>query len=237
MCLKYLADILSEISTWCTPYVPPEPEQTEVINGLLYNWFAVGDARNICADGWHVPTEDNFATLYSNISGTEVEKSEKVCDPSFTYWLSIGDSTNELKFNGRGSGARWFDTGEFTGLKGSLDLWTSTEVDGNNARCYYIVAGAQFNLGWTDKNDGKGIRLVKDSTTLTDGQEGTYTGNDGKIYRTICIGTQEWLADNLCETEFANGDSIPEVQVDGDWIALATAGMCAYNNNWLNVSL
>ena len=55
---------------------------------------------------------------------------------------------------------------------------------------------------------GGPIRLVKTTTTLTHGQTGTYTGNDGKVYRTICIGTQEWLADNLCETKFRNGDWI-----------------------------
>jgi hypothetical protein len=34
---------------------------------------------------------------------------------------------------------------------------------------------------------GHSVRLVKESTSLSDGQEGTYTGNDGKVYKTICI--------------------------------------------------
>ena len=76
---------------------------------------------------------------------------------------------------------------------------------------------------------------MKTTTSLTHGQTGTYTGNDGKIYRTICIGTQEWLADNLCETKYRNGDSIPEVTDDSAWAALTTGAMCAYNNDWSNV--
>ena len=77
--------------------------------------------------------------------------------------------------------------------------------------------------------------LIKDSNTLTDGEGGSYTRNDGKVYRTICIGTQEWLADNLAETKFRNGDDIPEVTDNGAWAALETAGMCAYDNDWGNV--
>ena len=79
------------------------------------------------------------------------------------------------------------------------------------------------------------IRLIKDSTTLTHGQTGTYTGNDGKVYRTICIGTQEWLADNLCETLYRDGSPIPEVTDNATWAALTTGALCAYNNDWNNV--
>ena len=89
---------------------------------------------------------------------------------------------------------------------------------------------------------GLPLRAIKGSTTLTHGQTGTYTGNDGKVYRTICIGTQEWLADNLCETKFRNGDWIPGFDggvytpfSNAAWAALTTGALCAYNNDWSNV--
>ena len=31
--------------------------------GLLYNWYAVTDNRNICPAGWHVPSNDEWAIL------------------------------------------------------------------------------------------------------------------------------------------------------------------------------
>jgi len=73
-----------------------------------------------------------------------------------------------------------------------------------------------------------------DSTTLTDGQTGTYTGNDGKIYPTVCIGTQEWVACNIAETKYRDGSNIPEVTDNATWAALTTGALCAYENNWDN---
>lgn len=35
------------------------------------------------------------------------------------------------------------------------------------------------------------LRLVRTSTSLTPGQTGYYTGNNGVLYRTICVGTVE----------------------------------------------
>ena len=31
--------------------------------GKLYNWFAIEDARGICPDGWHVPSDAEYAVL------------------------------------------------------------------------------------------------------------------------------------------------------------------------------
>ena len=93
--------------------------------------------------------------------------------------------------------------------------------------------------GWIteffSKNFGGSIRLVKDTTTLSHGQMGVYLGNDWKVYRTICIGTQEWLADNLAETRYRNGKLIPEVTDNTAWASLTSGALCAYNNDWNNV--
>ena len=53
-------------------------------------------------------------------------------------------------------------------------------------------------------------------------------------YRVVLIGTQDWLAENLCETKYRNGELIPEVTDDIDWAALTTGALCAYDNDWDN---
>lgn len=49
-------------------------------------------------------------------------------------------------------------------------------------------------------------------------------------YKTIVLGDQEWLAENLRVTHYRNGDSIPNVINDKDWNELYTGARCAYEN-------
>lgn len=59
---------------------------------------------------------------------------------------------------------------------------------------------------------------------------GTYTGNNGKVYGTIVMGTQEWLSENLAETKWRNGTDIPIETNDAAWAALTTGARCSYDN-------
>ncbi len=59
---------------------------------------------------------------------------------------------------------------------------------------------------------------------------GTVTGIDGNIYKTIVIGTQTWMAENLRVTHYQNGDEIPNVTDNTTWKNLATGAYCNYNN-------
>jgi uncharacterized protein (TIGR02145 family) len=54
---------------------------------------------------------------------------------------------------------------------------------------------------------------------------------EGNAYRTIQIGNQWWLAENLNVSRYANGDSIPEVQNPEEWVALTTGAWCFYDND------
>ena len=207
-----------------------------VVYGYLYNWYAATDARNIAAAGWHVPTENEFKTLfdYLGAGGDYVTNiiGVKLKEIGLTYWDSPNTgATNETKFNGRGSGSRDWTAGVFGFIKATMILWATPQ---KSITLSYTNNSAAINIGNTFKTYGLGIRPLKDTTTLTHGQTGTYTGNDGKVYRTICIGTQEWLADNLCETLYRDGTPIPEVTDAGAWVALTTGARCSYDNDESN---
>jgi uncharacterized protein (TIGR02145 family) len=203
--------------------------------GLLYNWYAATDVREIAASGWHVPMYDEFQTLSTALGGNSVSGG-KLKEVGLTHWSSPNTgATNEAGFNGRGAGQRSGVDGSFQYLGIYSFIATATDLGASwRIRGLYNTSAVLGTFANGYRN-GHTVRLVKDSTTLSHGQTSQYMGNDGHVYSTICIGTQEWLADNLAETKFRTGESIPEVTDNAAWAALTSAGMCAYNNDWNNV--
>jgi uncharacterized protein (TIGR02145 family) len=59
---------------------------------------------------------------------------------------------------------------------------------------------------------------------------GTMTDQEGNTYKTIVIGTQEWMAENLNTSIYRNGDAIPTNLDDAAW-QNTTSGAWAYYNN------
>ena len=57
--------------------------------------------------------------------------------------------------------------------------------------------------------------------------------HNGNAYKTIRIGSQVWMAENLKTTEYNDGTSIPLVMNNSAWSALTTAGRCYHNNDSL----
>ena len=54
---------------------------------------------------------------------------------------------------------------------------------------------------------------------------------DGNVYKTVVIGEQTWLAENLRNTHFSNGESIPNITSSSEWVSLNTPGYCWRNND------
>jgi uncharacterized protein (TIGR02145 family) len=97
-------------------------------------------------------------------------------------------------------------------------------TDGTN---YYVRAYATNSAGTAYGNQ---------QLFTTVHQTGTLTDNDGNTYRTVKIGNQWWMAQNLATTKYNDNSSIPNLTLDADWIAEnGTAGhngaYCWYNND------
>jgi len=57
---------------------------------------------------------------------------------------------------------------------------------------------------------------------------GTVIDNDGNICKTVTIGTQVWMAEDLKSNTYQNGDEIPFVPEQSDWKTLTSGAFCYY---------
>jgi uncharacterized protein (TIGR02145 family) len=67
--------------------------------------------------------------------------------------------------------------------------------------------------------------------SLTGFRLGSVTDVDGNVYKTVTIGTQEWMAQNLRTTKYKNGDGLPNVTNYTDLGNLGSGTYCWYNND------
>lgn len=244
-----------EPTTTTTTIIEPQTDY-----GYLYNWWAaIGDTdgddsadTSIANTGWHLPTVDEFYSLLIEVDPGCIDDvgeniaGGKMKETGYTYWDSPNTgATNEVGFSARGGALRGTAEIGFVGLKMYNFLWSADErsngLEAYSAQLEYnsskfVTKADSLNSTMNPfqvKEAGFSIRLIKDATDLEDGETGTYTGNNGITYPTICIGTQEWLACNLEETKFRDGTDIPYIDNedagdDAEWAAATSAAYCIY---------
>ena len=74
--------------------------------------------------------------------------------------------------------------------------------------------------------NGKTTAVFNSSVTY-----GTMTDQDGNTYKTVTLGTQTWMAENLRTTKYNDGTDIYLVTDYTAWGSLTFGGYCNYNNN------
>lgn len=100
----------------------------------------------------------------------------------------------------------------------------STSVSGLSPRTVFYMRAYAVNgagVGY-----GEALLFV----TQQDGS-GTVTDIDGNTYRSVSIGKQVWMVENLNVSRYRTGDSIPIITDPVRWNKLKTHGCCFYDNN------
>jgi uncharacterized protein (TIGR02145 family) len=104
------------------------------------------------------------------------------------------------------------------------------------------TSGFDFNSimlydSWAFQKDAsKPTMTKKDGATFTSNRE-TFSDSDRTLinlmyfYKSITIGTQTWMAENLRTTRYNDGTPIPYIEDILLWSALSNPGYCWYNND------
>ena len=104
-----------------------EGDCTEVY-GNLYNWYAVDDTRDICPEGWHVPTDTEWTELEDYLGGAGGKiKSTGTIENGDGLWYSPNlGATNESGFTALPGGYRHGNYGYYDNMGYYVYLWSST---------------------------------------------------------------------------------------------------------------
>ena len=131
------------------------------IYGLLYNWYAASDSRNICPTGWHVPSDAEWTILTTYLGG-EISAGGKMKETGTSHWISPNtDATNESGFTALPDGAR----GPY-GFSTALDWgfwWSASEYDATTSKHIILFTyDGTVNRPANDKKNGFSVRCIKD---------------------------------------------------------------------------
>jgi uncharacterized protein (TIGR02145 family) len=129
------------------------------VYGALYNVKAAR-VETLCPKGWHLPTSDEWTTLFNYLGGKD-EATHKLKETGSTYWLNPNEKANNITgFSARAAGVRAYD-GRFLYIKNFAYWWTSSIInDNSNYRIYMTTTFTQIDKSYF--NNGFSVRCIKD---------------------------------------------------------------------------
>ncbi|MCU4176468.1 PKD domain-containing protein [Carboxylicivirga sp. N1Y90] len=132
-----------------------------------------------------------------------------------------------------------------------IELWRGTILETNIAASIANTGSYTWNMttGYQEQDDYK-VKIVsvddesvfdESDATFTISEEtpnyetGTVTDIEGNNYKTVKIGTQWWMAENLKVTKYSDGTTIPHITDNTTWASLGDnntdKAFCFYNND------
>ncbi len=144
-------------------------------------------------------------------------------DPNATFDLGYCEYPAEF-FNCDGAP---INDADGDGIPDELEVAGCTDPEAGNFNPEATDDNGSCTFGLTGSNHTCGAENVHNPDLVY----GSVTDIDGNTYRTIVIGEQEWMAENLNVEHYANGDPIPNVTNGAQWAGLTTGAWCYYNND------
>jgi uncharacterized protein (TIGR02145 family) len=169
---------------------------------------------------------------------------------TLTSGTAASGVSSSVPYTGGNGGTHNGQTVTSTGVTGLTATLVAGSFASGSGSLTYTISGTPANSGTANFALSIGGQTCTLSRTVNVGScgatnvhnpvltYGSMTDQDGNVYKTIVIGTQEWMAENLRARTYRNGVAIPLVTDQTQWAANWNIGnplqqpmMCWYNND------
>ena len=222
--------------------------------GLLYNFYAVEDARNMAPTGWEVwdhhavshlveilkdlePIEE-FPLVPKNKTGGKVKSIWTLDNEGFPGWTAPngGASNNASLFflpNGtRAPDGIFYNAGfwAFIHINRTLSNGTPFHLRANHYGSELTYHYKHLHYYPNRKNRGCAVRCYAPKDVgESNGDTGTFTYED-YTYRYVVWGDYKYMMENLRVTKYRNGSNINYITDNELWRTTQGGAWCMYNN-------
>jgi uncharacterized protein (TIGR02145 family) len=130
--------------------------------GRLYTWYAVTDPRGLCPEGWHVPTDADWVTLFKELGGIDAAGAQ-LMEAGTDHWPAPNtNTTNGSDFTAMPGGCRFY-MWNFMYIDEIGYYWTSSPRNSTDAYYYLFTSSpAKVQQATYNKKFGFSVRCVKD---------------------------------------------------------------------------
>jgi len=187
------------------------------------NW---DDAKRWCKElnyngynDWRLPTKEELNLFFvkfwglKSIPGLFFLNSPNYYTSNF-YWTSDECSEPETAIESS---------------RGYNQFQCTTKSDKNK-----VIAVRSFYVNSKTQNGNNPSISDEHSNSVNNVQSNKLTDIDGNVYKTVTIGSQTWMAENLKTTHYQNGDSIQTGIDNVTWGKLKSGAYCNYENKESN---
>lgn len=172
--------------------------------------------------------KDEVVPVLSTLQISDIKQNTAICG---------GNITSDGNSNIRARGICWSsDTNPAIDASLTTDSigtgsYASTMTGLSANTTYYVRAYATNNIGTAYGN------CISFTTKSYEMFEAGVIDIDGNSYKTVVIGSQTWMAENLKVTHYRNGNVIPNITDKSEWKSYSSGAYCYYNNDISNSAI
>ena len=132
--------------------------------GELYTWYVISDQDQVCPDGWHIPSDNEWTTL-ETVLGGYLNAGSYLKEAGNDHWiLPYNQDANNISCFTALPGGHRDETGSFNLIYNEGYWWSATASETTKAWARKMnTSSSEVSRIGVDKKWGVSVRCVKDN--------------------------------------------------------------------------